>query len=152
MAAPREEPPAFRARRFVERPPLLTAREYLAAGNYVWNSGMFAFTPATILAALARHAPGVLASTRPIINALADTASTGMLEIDAAQFAAVPDISIDYAVMESAAAAGEVAVVRGTFDWSDVGSWQAVAALTETDDDGNGGHCRRLCVSTPASV
>jgi mannose-1-phosphate guanylyltransferase/mannose-6-phosphate isomerase len=64
MMAAGEEPPAFRARRFVEKPPLLTAREYLAAGNYVWNSGMFAFTPATILAALARHAPGVLASTR----------------------------------------------------------------------------------------
>src|SRR5256884_3173230 len=130
MAADREEPPAFRARRFVEKPPLLTAREYLAAGNYVWNSGMFAFTPAAILAALARHAPGVLASTRPIVNALVEGGSAGMLEIDAAQFAAVPDISIDYAVMESAAAAGEVAVVRGAFDLSDVGSWQAVAAPT----------------------
>ncbi|HEY3179235.1 MAG TPA: mannose-1-phosphate guanylyltransferase/mannose-6-phosphate isomerase [Casimicrobiaceae bacterium] len=148
MAADRDEPPAFRARRFVEKPPLLTAREYLAAGNYVWNSGMFAFTPAAILAALARHAPGVLASTRPIVNALADTTPTGMLEIDAAQFAAVPDISIDYAVMESAAAAGEVAVVRGTFDWSDVGSWQAVAALSESDDDGNGGHGERIAIAT----
>jgi len=148
MASDREEPPAFRARRFVEKPALLTAREYLAAGNYVWNSGMFAFTPAAILAALARHAPGVLASTRPIVNALTDTTSTGMLEIDAAQFAAVPDISIDYAVMESAAAAGEVAVVRGTFDWSDVGSWQAVAALADTDDDGNGGHGERVAIAT----
>src|SRR5438046_434974 len=148
MAAGREEPPAFRARRFVEKPPLLTAREYLAAGNYVWNSGMFAFTPAAILAALARHAPGVLASTRPIVNALVEGGSAGMLEIDAAQFAAVPDISIDYAVMESAAAGGEVAVVRGTFDWSDIGSWQAVAALTETDVDGNGGHGERIAIAT----
>jgi len=148
MAAERDEPGAFRARRFVEKPPLLTAREYLAAGNYVWNSGMFAFTPAAILAALARHAPGVLTSTRPIVHALADRASSGMLEIDAAQFAAVPDISIDYAVMEAAAAAGEVAVVRGTFDWSDVGSWQAVAALMETDDDGNAGDGERVTVAT----
>src|SRR5436190_13220550 len=148
MAAGREEPPAFRARRFVEKPPLLTAREYLAAGNYLWNSGMFAFTPATILAALARHAPGVLASTRPILHSLTDPATSGMLEIDAAQFAAVPDISIDYAVMEAAAGAGEVAVVRGTFDWSDVGSWQAVAALTETDDEGNGGHGERVAIAT----
>ena len=141
-------PPAFRARRFVEKPPLLTAREYLAAGNYVWNSGMFAFTPAAILAALARHAPGVLASTRPIVHALDPAAQSGMLEIDAAQFAAVPDISIDYAVMEAAAAAGEVAVVRGTFDWSDVGSWQAVAALMETDDEGNAGHGERVAIAT----
>jgi mannose-1-phosphate guanylyltransferase / mannose-6-phosphate isomerase len=147
-AADREEPPAFRARRFVEKPPLLTAREYLAAGNYVWNSGMFAFTPAAILAALARHAPGILASTRPILHSLTEPATSGMLEIDAAQFAAVPDISIDYAVMEAAAGAGEVAVVRGTFDWSDVGSWQAVAALTQTDGDGNGGHGERVAIAT----
>ena len=56
-----------------------------------------------------------------------------MLEIDAALFAGVPDISLDYAVMEKAAAEGAVAVVRGTFDWSDVGSWQAMAELTEPD-------------------
>ncbi len=65
-----------------------------------------------------------------------------MLEIDAALFAAVPDISIDYAIMERAAAAGEVAVVRGDFDWSDVGSWQAVADLTDADGDGNRGQRR----------
>ena len=147
-AALRDEPPAFRARRFVEKPPLLTAREYLAAGNYVWNSGMFAFTPAAILAALGRHAPGVLVSTRPILHALAEKSASGMIEIDAAQFAAVPDISIDYAVMEAAAGAGEVAVVRGAFDWSDVGSWQAVAALTQTDNDGNGGHGERVAIAT----
>ena len=62
-----------------------------------------------------------------------------MLEIDAAHFAAVPDISIDYAVMEQAAADGEVAVVRGDFDWSDVGSWQAVSELSDADADGNRG-------------
>jgi mannose-1-phosphate guanylyltransferase/mannose-6-phosphate isomerase len=148
MAAEREHPAAFRARRFVEKPPLLTAREYLAAGNYVWNSGLFAFTPAAIIGALERHAPGVLASTRPIMHALAASGANAMLEIDAALFAAVPDISIDYAVMESAAANGEVAVVRGTFDWSDVGSWQAVAALTEADNDGNAGQGERVAIAT----
>src|SRR5205823_3781944 len=121
----------------------------LPADHLIRDSQAFAaaIAPATILAAFARHAPGVLDTTRPIVNALTRTAS-GMLEIDAAQFAAVPDISIDYAVMEAAAAAGEVAVVRGSFDWSDVGSWQAVAALTETDDDGNGGHGERVAIAT----
>jgi mannose-1-phosphate guanylyltransferase/mannose-6-phosphate isomerase len=144
----RAEPPAFRARRFVEKPPLLTARAYLAAGNYVWNSGMFAFTPAAIIAALTRHAPGVLAATRPIAHALSTDLASSMLEIDSALFAAVPDISIDYAVMEPAATAGDVAVVRGSFGWSDVGSWQAVAALTETDSDGNSGHGERVAIAT----
>ena len=114
-------PAAFSARRFVEKPPLAIAREYLTAGHYVWNSGMFAFTADAIIEAFARHAPGVLAAARPVAQALANAATAQMLEIDAALFAAVPDISIDYAIMERAAEAGEVAVVRGTFDWSDVG-------------------------------
>ena len=142
-----QRPPAYRAQRFVEKPPLLTARQYLAAGNYVWNSGMFAFTPGAIIAAFARHAPGVLAGTRPIAAAFA-AATNGMVEIDPSLFAAVPDISIDYAVMEPAATAGEVAVVRGTFDWSDVGSWQAVADLTQADEQGNAGQGERVAIAT----
>jgi mannose-1-phosphate guanylyltransferase/mannose-6-phosphate isomerase len=139
---------AYRARRFVEKPALATAREYLAAGHYVWNSGMFAFTANAVLAGFARHAPGVLDAVRPVAQALAGFDSSPMLEIDAALFAAVPDISIDYALMEPAAAAGEVAIVRGTFDWSDVGSWQAVAALTAADSDGNGGLGERVAIAT----
>ena len=143
-----DKPAAFRARRFVEKPPLALARDYLAAGHYVWNSGMFAFTADAIIDAFARHAPGVLASARPVAQAFAHAESTPMLEIDAALFAAVPDISIDYAIMEPAAEAGEVAVVRGAFDWSDVGSWQAVAALSVADDDGNRGHGERVAIAT----
>ena len=71
-----------------------------------------------------------------------------MLEIDAALFAAAPDISLDYAVMEKAAAAGDVAVVRGTFDWSDVGSWQAMAELSAPDADGNRGQGERVAIAT----
>ena len=141
-------PAAYRARRFVEKPQLAVARDYLAEGHYLWNSGMFAFTVDAIIAAFARHAPGVLAAARPVAQALANAPSAQMLEIDAALFAAVPDISIDYAIMERAAEAGEVAVVRGAFDWSDVGSWQAVAALTVADDDGNRGHGERVAIAT----
>ena len=99
---PREEYSTgrFRAQRFVEKPALPVARDYLAAGHYVWNSGMFAFTRRAIVDAFARHAPGVLAAVRPVAQALADGESPQMLEIDAALFAAVPDISLDYAVME----------------------------------------------------
>ena len=141
-------PAALRARRFVEKPPLATAREYLTQGHYVWNSGMFAFTADAIVDAFARHAPGVLAAARPVAQSLANSTSTQMLEIDPALFAAVPDISIDYAIMERAAEAGEVVVVRGAFDWSDVGSWQAVAALTAADDDGNRGYGERVAIAT----
>jgi mannose-1-phosphate guanylyltransferase len=108
---------------------------------------MFAFTADAIVDAFSRHAPGVLAAARPVAAALTQ-ATTPMLEIDAALFAAVPDISIDYAIMERAAEAGEVAVVRGAFDWSDVGSWQAVAALTVADSDGNRGQGERVAIAT----
>ena len=132
----------------MEKPPLATAREYLAAGNYVWNSGMFAFTPSAIIAALERHAPHVLEGARRLASNLDPDPASGMLELDASVFAAMPDISLDYAVMEPAGAAGEVAVVRGTFDWSDVGSWQAVAALSEADGDGNRGQGERVAIDT----
>jgi mannose-1-phosphate guanylyltransferase/mannose-6-phosphate isomerase len=141
-------PPAFAAVRFVEKPPPDKAREYVAAGNYVWNSGMFCFTAASILAAFARHAPEVLDAVRPAAQALAGKGDRTMLEIDAELFAAVPDISLDYAVMERAAAAGEVAVVRGTFDWSDVGSWQAMAELSPSDAQGNRGQGERVAIAT----
>jgi mannose-1-phosphate guanylyltransferase / mannose-6-phosphate isomerase len=141
-------PSTFSARRFVEKPPLATARDYLAAGNYVWNSGMFCFTPAAIVAAFARHAPDVLDAVRPVARALAAKNNGSMLEIDAGLFAAVPDISLDYAVMEKAAAAGEVVVVRGSFDWSDIGSWQAVADLAPVDAHGNHGQGERVAIAT----
>jgi len=141
---------AFAAARFVEKPVLAKAQEYLAAGNYVWNAGMFAFTPAAILSALERYAPAIATSARTVWQALAATrgASDAMLEIDAATFATAPDLSIDYAVMEHAAADGLVAVVRGEFDWSDVGSWQAVSELSDADADGNRGIGERVAIAT----
>ena len=139
---------AFAASRFVEKPPLAQARDYVKAGNYVWNSGMFAFTPATILAAFTRYAPAVLEAIRPVWQPLSAKSGEISLEIDAATFAAVPDISIDYAVMERAAADGNVAVVRGDFDWSDVGSWQAISELSDADADGNRGSGDRVAIDT----
>ena len=146
--APGTDPPAYRALRFVEKPSLDKARAYAAAGTYVWNSGIFCFTVTAILEAFARHAQAVLDAVRPIAEALAAQRDAAMLEIDPERFAAVPDISIDYAVMEPAAAAGSVAVVRGTFDWSDIGSWQAVSDMTPPDADGNHGRGQRVTIAT----
>ena len=139
---------AFAATRFVEKPPLAQARDFVAAGNYVWNSGMFAFTAGSILATFARYAPTVLEAMRPVWQPLAAKSGETVLEIDAATFAAAPDISIDFAVMEQAAADGKVAVVRGDFDWSDVGSWQAISELSDTDAHGNRGSGERVAIDT----
>lgn len=122
--------------RFVEKPSLERAREYLAAGNYVWNSGMFCFKARVILEELAAHAPDVERASRECWTVLRQGGETisPMLEIPGDSFAKVPDISIDYAVMERSS---RVAVVPGDFGWSDIGSWNAISALVEPDDDNN---------------
>jgi mannose-1-phosphate guanylyltransferase/mannose-6-phosphate isomerase len=135
----------FRARRFIEKPPFADAQRYLADSRHVWNSGMFCFGAATVLAAFERHAPAMLAAVRAVWQALRAQLSGAMLEIDPALFEAVPDISFDVAVMEQAA---QVAVVRGGFDWSDVGSWRAVADLAVPDTEGNRGDGERVAIAT----
>ena len=122
-------------RRFVEKPTPAKAAEYLVAGNYLWNSGMFCFTARTMLAALAQHAPAVLEAAR---NAVENGKESGgeprRLNLDLDAFKAAPDISIDYAVMERASG---VVVLSGDFGWSDIGSWKAVADEFEHDAHGN---------------
>jgi mannose-1-phosphate guanylyltransferase len=123
---------AHKVTRFVEKPSAVKAVEYLTAGNYVWNSGMFCFTTAAILSAFKNHAPDLLAAAETVIakSPLAGSQVT----FDATTFDALPDISIDYAVMEKA---DNVAVVPCNFGWSDIGSWKAVSDSHEPDDLGN---------------
>lgn len=119
--------------RFVEKPSLDKAKEYLQLGRFVWNSGMFCFTVGAIIEALALHAPEVLAAARKV----ADRSNLGardQITFDAALFGEMPDISIDYAVMEKAE---NVAVIPCAFGWSDIGSWKAVAQAHKTDAQGN---------------
>ena len=108
-----------------------------------------AFTPRAILAAFERHAPRCSRPPRRSRGTLAGASATPRRSKSTpALFAAVPDISIDYAVMETAATRGEVVVVRGAFDWSDIGSWQAVAELSEPTRDGNRGQGERVAIAT----
>jgi mannose-1-phosphate guanylyltransferase/mannose-6-phosphate isomerase len=134
----------FRVRRFVEKPPLADAQRYVA-GGCLWNAGMFCFTAGRVLAAFARHAPTVLAGANRVWGRLRDGRDAGFLEIDPALFEAVPEISFDFAVMEKAS---DAAVVRGSFDWSDIGSWRAIAELAVPDSNGNRGQGQRVSVGT----
>ncbi|WP_213952853.1 mannose-1-phosphate guanylyltransferase/mannose-6-phosphate isomerase [Variovorax sp. dw_954] len=121
-----------RVKRFVEKPDLETAQEYLATGRYYWNSGMFCFTADAIIGAFERHAPQVLNAAR---NALASAkTSEDVMQFDMHTFGLQPDISIDYAVMERA---DNVHVVPAKFGWSDVGSWPSVAKAQTPDASGN---------------
>jgi mannose-1-phosphate guanylyltransferase/mannose-6-phosphate isomerase len=119
--------------RFVEKPAPAVAAQFLASGKHLWNSGMFCFTAKTLLENLRQHAPDLHTAAERCWAATGAQAGDAT-RIDAATFAALPAISIDYAVMEKAAS---VAVVRAAFAWSDVGSWNAVSELTPADAAGN---------------
>lgn len=119
-------------RRFVEKPSRAKAEEYLASGRYYWNSGMFCFRVGDFLSELARCAPAV---SQAVLAAWQATPRKQVpVAIDADAFARIADISVDYAVMEKAE---RVAVVPGRFDWSDIGSWQALCELVPADAAGN---------------
>jgi len=126
---------AAAVRRFVEKPDAERAAEYLASGRFLWNSGMFCFTPATIITALEKLAPEVIEAARAALaSARVDPQFRQRIELDRAAFAAAPDVSIDYAVMERA---DDVVALPGDFGWSDIGSWKAVAQELPADAAGN---------------
>ncbi|WP_163096918.1 mannose-1-phosphate guanylyltransferase/mannose-6-phosphate isomerase [Acidithiobacillus ferrianus] len=124
-------PLGFAVRRFVEKPDSDTAAAFLAQGDYTWNSGMFCFRADAYLSALERYEPQLYHDTR---SAWAEGRCESDFRELAPGFAQVPDISVDYAVMEKAE---QVAVVPGDFGWSDIGSWTAFGALLPDGVDGN---------------
>ncbi|MGN6225922.1 MAG: mannose-1-phosphate guanylyltransferase/mannose-6-phosphate isomerase [Dyella sp.] len=137
----------FRVERFVEKPDAATAEGYVADGGYDWNSGMFLFKAARYLEELGKHAPLMLAAVR----AAYASASTDLdfVRIDGELFAAVPDNSIDYAVMEKTQRAAVLPVSCG---WSDIGSWSALWMAGERDGDGNLREGDTLTVDTHNSL
>ena len=126
------QPGVHSVARFVEKPPLDKAESMLASGDHAWNGGMFLFQADAYLEALAQFDPGILVATREAMDK-ARTEGTRIYP-DATAFATSPDASIDYAVMEKAE---RVAVVPVAMGWNDVGSWDALHAISERDADGN---------------
>lgn len=122
----------FRVERFVEKPDARTAAEYVAAGDYDWNSGMFLFKARRYLEELEQHAPAMHAASKAALaKARIDL---DFVRVDKEAFAASPEDSIDYAVMEKTRRAAVVPVDCG---WSDIGSWDTLWAVSEHDADGN---------------
>jgi mannose-1-phosphate guanylyltransferase len=130
------QPNAFRARKFVEKPFLELAEKYVASGNFLWNSGMFCFSAGAFIAALREYQPALLEQGLAAWKSSAHRTHNGsrIVDIDAAGFEQLPDISIDFAVMEKAQ---NVAVVKARFDWSDIGSWNAIHDVLGADSEGN---------------
>lgn len=117
----------FRARRFVEKPNRQRAEQFLTAGNFLWNSGMFFFRAQAVLDAIDTHLPGLGAA---LVRFDAAAAEGREDEVVRAEYGSLPSISIDHGVMEKAEG---VAVLPGDFGWSDVGSWTTAWELEEKD-------------------
>jgi mannose-1-phosphate guanylyltransferase len=119
--------------RFVEKPTLAKAREYVESGRFVWNSGMFCFKAGVLLTELAQHAPELLAAAESCFAASTDMADK--LHLEEESFARIPAISIDYSVFEKSV--NVAAVHGGDFGWNDIGSWTELCGFDEMDANGN---------------
>jgi mannose-1-phosphate guanylyltransferase len=118
--------------RFREKPNVDLAESFLRKGNFRWNAGMFVWSVPTVLSEFNRHTP-------ELADFISQVRSQKDLDkILGEDFAKLPRISFDYAIMEKA---DRVLVVEASFDWDDVGSWQAVARYFKKDGHGNTANC-----------
>ncbi len=118
--------------RFTEKPDATRAEAMLRAGSFLWNAGIFLFTPLTLTDAARNHAPDLLAPVRAALDAARP--DLGFLRLDPAHWAAVPSVSIDYAVMERST---NLSVMPYDGIWSDLGDWDAVWHEAPQDGSGN---------------
>ncbi len=121
------EPGVLRVRRFTEKPNRIRAEEFLAAGNYFWNSGMFVWSAKTLANAVRQHLP----ETAPLLEKIAAAWGTPEFEkVFADLYPQCENISVDYAILEPRSAKGEhhsnLYCLPARFGWSDLGSWTAL--------------------------
>ncbi|MEV2240030.1 sugar phosphate nucleotidyltransferase [Micromonospora sp. NPDC049891] len=119
---------------FKEKPSADVAETYLRSGHYLWNAGMFVWRVSAFLAELARQQPDLHAGVTAIAAAWGSDEQDDVL---GAVWPTLTKISVDYAVMEGAAAAGRVATVPGDFRWNDVGDFHTLGEVLPADSDGN---------------
>ncbi|WP_392389673.1 mannose-1-phosphate guanylyltransferase/mannose-6-phosphate isomerase [Aeromonas caviae] len=125
----------FEVERFVEKPDLPTAKQYVSSKDYLWNSGMFLFKASRYLEELRLHRPDILEACEKAIAGC--TADLDFIRLDEQAFKACPDDSIDYAVMEKTK---DAVVVPLDAQWSDVGSFSSLWEVADKDADGNVTH------------
>jgi mannose-1-phosphate guanylyltransferase/mannose-6-phosphate isomerase len=142
-ALPGPDGQVFEVASFSEKPDAATARRYLEDGGYFWNSGIFVLHARTFLEELKKHEPAVRAAAEAALAGAAR--DLGFLRLDREAFAASPDISVDYAVMERTAAAAMLPVDLG---WSDVGSWSSLWEISPHDERGNYRHGEAILEDT----
>ncbi len=129
--------------RFREKPNVDLAESFIRKGNFRWNAGMFVWPVPTVLSEFNRHAP-------ELADFISQVRSSKDLEtVLHERFAKLPRISFDYAIMEKA---DRVLVVEASFDWDDVGSWQAVARYFKNDEHGNAANTALIALDSSDNV
>lgn len=131
---------------FKEKPTATVAAEYLASGEYFWNSGIFIWRASTILQSLQQYEPRLWELLQQCPT---DPTLPGAVEVMADLFPRMPAISIDYAVLERARS---VSLIEAPFTWDDVGSWEAIARLAGADEHGNTLQGRVCALETSNSI
>ena len=137
---------AFEVERFVEKPDLETAKQYLATEQYLWNSGMFIWRVSTILRSIEKYLPDTYAGLRRIGDAIGAPDEKDVLE---KEFSAFKSESIDYGIMEKA---DHIYTLPGSFGWDDVGSWNAVERIQPANEFGNVVHGNAVTVDTKRCI
>ena len=127
----REAGDTYEVERFVEKPDLPTAKEYLASGKYLWNSGMFVWKVSSIMSNMQKLMPDIYDGAVRIGEAYGKPEFNAVL---VKEFTAFRSESVDFGIMEHA---DNIYTIPGSFGWDDVGSWLAVERINETDDDRN---------------
>ena len=122
---------AYKVERFVEKPDLPTAKQYLAPGKYLWNSGMFVWKISSVMENLKEFMPDIYEGALRIGESFG---TDSFEETLVKEFTAFTSESIDFGIMEKAS---DIYTNPGSFGWDDVGSWLAVERINETDDDKN---------------
>ena len=129
---------AYQVERFVEKPDPATAKQYLEQGNYFWNCGIFVWKASTILEELRQHAGNIHSQLETIAGCLQNSkGKPSYLELNkkgCGLFYSLPNLSIDYAVMENSS---QVVLIPAQFGWNDVGAWSALDDVSEKDSEGN---------------
>ena len=122
---------AYQVERFVEKPTLEVAKEYLATEEYFWNSGMFIWKVSSILENIKKLMPSMFKHLQKIQDSIGTEQEKVILQ---EEYHEIDAISIDYGIMERAES---IFILPGTFGWDDVGSWLAVSRIRKSNESGN---------------
>ena len=137
---------AYKVVNFKEKPDLSTAKEYVASGDYLWNSGMFIWKVSSILSNMENLMPAMYDGLKKIENSIGTIDQEQVLE---SEFINFKSESIDYGIMEHAK---DIYIIPGAFGWDDVGSWLALERINSTNEFGNVVNGNVISIDTKNSI